>query len=295
MAPKEDPTLSPPHPLFLNSELRSGPNCSRNYGRDSLNGGTGWKSASWNLPEIHHLGCQRKLFMGRWVIRGTLLQSYMWGRVSGGSCWPLRAAGCFAQQKLENGEAVSASLSDGRFQGEAAGHCRLGVTLHCRNQALENMWCFRTLVLEKAVYAAATCWVGPPEAGIKIIFLLAMSFQCPLLASLQDQLIKEKHLNGPEPFSQNRHKGRIWSQETKISKWYSPPLWLLSFHMHPSIRIWILLVTKQCYKIYLTRHSYPSHKRGSFTLPPNYILRVIIFIAVYVNYSSNLVTGPQIF
>lgn len=99
MARKEDPSLPPPHPLLLDSELRSSP-CSRNYGRDSLNGGTGWKSASWNLPEIHHLGCQRKLFMGRWVIRGTLLQSYMWGRVSGevAGHWVL-LAGCPAQQK----------------------------------------------------------------------------------------------------------------------------------------------------------------------------------------------------
>lgn len=53
--------------------------------------------------------------------------------------------------------------------------------------------------------------------------------------------------------------------------------------------------TKQFYKIYLTRDSYPSHKRGSFILSPNYISRVIIFIAVYINYSSNVVIVPLIF
>ena len=60
--------------------------------------GTCWKSSLWNLPQIHPLGCQRKLFPGRclpWDQRGILLQycPRCGGRWHLGSCWLLGADG----------------------------------------------------------------------------------------------------------------------------------------------------------------------------------------------------------
>lgn len=143
--------------LLLNSELRSSP-CSRNYGRDSLNGRTGWMEITfWNLPEIHYLGCQRKLFMGRWVIRGTLLQNCMWGKVSGevAGHWVLLAA--LHSKNWENGEAVSALearsmlnclVGDSREKLLATGcwwsPCPAGAR-HCRTCDASGLWCWRKL------------------------------------------------------------------------------------------------------------------------------------------------------
>lgn len=240
MAAEEDPLLPPPHPLLLNPELRSSP-CSRNYGRDSLNGGTGWKSASWNLPESHHLGCQRKLFMGRWVIRGTLLQSCMWGKVSGGSCWPLRAAGCLAQQKLENGEAVSASLTDGSFQGEAAGHWVLVVALHCRSQALENLWCFQTDAgARESCLRCSNLRSGPTRSRKQSHFPLCNVFPVPSTGKPSVPAGKGETWKRTRAIFTEQAERRDLKPRDKHQRVAQSTFWLPSFHMPPSTCIWIL-------------------------------------------------------
>lgn len=163
------------------------------------------------LPER---GCQGKLLATRqcWLL--CIVRIGKW-----------RSCECFRSWKH-----LTTKLSNGRVQGEAAGHWVLVITMYCR-RICEY---FGHLVLEKAVCAAGTCWMGITESGSKSIFLLAMSFQCPPLAKLQCQLAKENYLNGPDLFSQNRHKEWIQSQETKINKWHSPPLWLLRLRVHPS-------------------------------------------------------------
>lgn len=176
--------------------------------------------------------------------------------IAGTGKWRRRE--CFRSQKQ-----TATNPSDGGFQGEAAGHWVLVVTLQCRSQALENLGgpcCWRKLCMLQG----PAQWAQQSREAEPFSFLQCL--QCPLLAKLQCQLAMEKYLNGPDPFSQSWHSEFEAKRNNQLSGTVHP--FDYPAYMCTPLHIFEFLYNKTI--LFLPMYGYPSLKEEVTVLSPNW-------------------------